>query len=129
MFSIAFRHLILVGGDALVINVTTCYWLENEIMSMCSSNKYVIMSGDVNARTGKLTDYVKLDNYFSDMFDFDDEIANFFDKTEMLENLNIPLTSRDYEGDCRTSVAMRFICNLLPRFGITFCHENGSCQT
>ena len=26
------------------------------------------------------------------MFDFDDEIANFFDKTEMLENLNIPLT-------------------------------------
>ena len=66
--------------------------LENEIMLMCSSNKYVIISGDVNARTRKLTDYVKLDHYFSDMFDFDDEIANFFDKTEMLENLNIPLT-------------------------------------
>ena len=61
-------------------------------MSMCSSNKYVIISGDVNARTGKLTDYVKLDHYFSDMFDFDDEIANFINKTEMLENLNIPLT-------------------------------------
>ena len=38
--------------------------LENEIMSMCSSNKYVIISGDVNARTGKLTDYVKLDHFF-----------------------------------------------------------------
>ena len=25
-------------------------------------------------------------------------------------------------------VAMLFICNLLPRFGIIFCPENGRCQ-
>ena len=31
------------------------------------------------------------------MFDFDDDVANFFDKTEILESLNIPLerSSRD----------------------------------
>lgn len=65
--------------------------LENEIMSVCSSNKYVIISGDMNARTAKLPDYVTLDQYISDMFDFDDDVANFFDKTETLKNLNIPL--------------------------------------
>ena len=65
--------------------------LENEIMSVCSSNKYVTISGDINARTAKLPDYVKLDQYISDQFDFDDDIANFFDKTEILKNLNIPV--------------------------------------
>ena len=39
--------------------------LENEIMSVCSSSKYVVISGDINARTAKLQDYIKLDQYFS----------------------------------------------------------------
>ena len=65
--------------------------LENEIMSVCSSNKYVTISGDINARTAKLPDYVELDQYISEQFDFDDDIANFFDKTEILKNLNIPV--------------------------------------
>ena len=71
--------------------------LQNELMSVCSSNKYVVISGDINARTAKLQDYVTLDQYFSDMFHFDDDVANFFDKTEILESLNIPLerSSRD----------------------------------
>ena len=54
--------------------------LENEIMSVCSSKKYVIISGDINAGTAKLQDYVKLDQYFSDMFDFDAELV----KTKVL---------------------------------------------
>ena len=37
--------------------------LENEIISVCSSNKYVILSGDFNARVGKLSDYIQLDEY------------------------------------------------------------------
>ena len=65
--------------------------LENEIVSVCSLNKYVIISGDINARTKKLPDYLELDQYISDLFDYDDEIANFIDKTELLKNLNIPL--------------------------------------
>ena len=65
--------------------------LENEIMSVCSSNKYVTISGDINARTAKLPDYVELDQYISEQFDFDDDIANFFDKTEILKTLNIPV--------------------------------------
>ena len=35
----------------------------------------------------------------SDLFDFDDSTANFFDKTSLLENLNIPLerASKDHK--------------------------------
>lgn len=51
----------------------------------------MILSGDFNARVGKLSDYIQLDEYLSEMFDFDDELTNFFDKTTILENLNIPL--------------------------------------
>ena len=58
---------------------------------MYISNKCVIISGDINARTAKISDYANLDQYFSDMFDFDDDIAYHFDKTEILEHLNIPL--------------------------------------
>ena len=77
--------------------------LENEIMSMCSSNKYVIISGDINARTGKLTDHVKLDNYFSDLFDFDEDMANLLDKTDILDNLGIPLTRSSMDKKTNTT--------------------------
>ena len=50
--------------------------LENEIVSVCSLNKYVIISGDINARTKKLPDYLELDQYISDLFDYDDEIQD-----------------------------------------------------
>ena len=77
--------------------------LENEIMSMCSSNKYVIISGDINARTGKLTDHVKLDNYFSDLFYFDEDMANLLDKTDILDNLGIPLTRSSMDKKTNTT--------------------------
>ena len=73
---------------------------------MCSSNKYVIISGDVNARTEKLTDHVKLDNYFSDLFDFDEDMANLLDKTDILDNLGIPLT-RSWETLTQTTCPSR----------------------
>ena len=71
--------------------------LENEITSMCSSHKYIFITGDLNARTGILTDYVQLDEFLAEEFELDDETAHFFDKTTILERLKIPLsrTSND----------------------------------
>ena len=65
--------------------------LEGEIMSMCSRNKYMCITGDLNARIGHLKDYVETDEYLSDMFNFDEETTDFFDKSEILVKSGIPL--------------------------------------
>ena len=65
--------------------------LEREITSVCSKNKYVIITGDLNARTAMLKDYTRVDNFFSDIFDFDAETRSFFDKTPILQKYNVPL--------------------------------------
>lgn len=71
--------------------------LESEIMSMCSKYKHVFINGDINGRSSRLCDYTALDNFLSDMFEFDENTSRFFDKTEILENLRVPLerSSRD----------------------------------
>ena len=65
--------------------------LENEITSMCSSYKYVFITGDFNARTSHLNDFTHFDHFVSEMFEFDEDTVNFFDKTNYLDRLNIPL--------------------------------------
>lgn len=65
--------------------------LENEITSICSNHKYVFIAGDFNARTSHLNDFIHLDQFVSDMFEFDEDTVSFFDKTNMLEKLCIPL--------------------------------------
>ncbi|MEW8547682.1 MAG: endonuclease/exonuclease/phosphatase family protein [Candidatus Thiodiazotropha sp.] len=52
--------------------------LENEITSMCSSHKYVYITGDLNARTANLIDYVQLDEFLAEEFELDDETVHFF---------------------------------------------------
>ena len=64
--------------------------LEREITSVCSNNKYVLITGDINARTAKLSDYIRADDFLSDVFDFDNETRSFFDKVNILEQYNIP---------------------------------------
>lgn len=54
--------------------------LENEITSMCSSHKYVFITGDLNARTAIFTDYVQLDDFLAEEFELDDETALFLIK-------------------------------------------------
>ena len=54
---------------------------EGEIMSMCSRNKYVCITGDLNAQIGHSKDYVEMDEYLSHMFNFDEETTDFFDKS------------------------------------------------
>ncbi|MCG8112934.1 MAG: reverse transcriptase domain-containing protein [Candidatus Thiodiazotropha taylori] len=64
--------------------------LEREITSVCSNNKYIYLTGDLNARTARLEDYTRADTFLSDMFDYDTETRSFFDKVSILENYNIP---------------------------------------
>ena len=40
--------------------------LENEILSFSSENKFVLLSGDFNAKTGQLRDYTERDDFLSD---------------------------------------------------------------
>ena len=73
--------------------------LESEIMAQCSNHKYVFINGDINGRTSRLVDFTRLDNFVSDMFEFDNVTASFFDKINTLENLNSPIerASKDHK--------------------------------
>ena len=63
--------------------------LEREITSVCSSYKYVLISGDLSARTAKLKDNTLVDSFNFDTFDFDAETRAFFDKTPILEKYTV----------------------------------------
>ena len=52
--------------------------LENEITSYCNSHKYVLLSGDQNARTSEIKDYTECDMFLADLFDFDADTISFF---------------------------------------------------
>ena len=77
--------------------------LENEIMSLCSNHKYVFITGDINARTARLCDFTRLDPFVVDMFDIDDDIASFFDKTTILEDLGIPFHRVSHDNKTNNS--------------------------
>ena len=64
--------------------------LESEITSFRSENKYVIITGDFNARTSQLRDYTENDEFLSEIFDFDNETIDFFSNVNKLSCLNIP---------------------------------------
>ena len=38
----------------------------------------MFINGDINGRTSRLPDFTRLDNFMSDMLDFDDSVASFF---------------------------------------------------
>ena len=63
--------------------------LEMEIVSKCSTYRYVFLTGDINARTGKLEDFVTADTFLADHFDFDNETLNFYNQAELLQTCNI----------------------------------------
>ena len=43
--------------------------LENEITSFSSKYKYIMLTGDFNARTSELRDYTERDEFLAEMFD------------------------------------------------------------
>lgn len=65
--------------------------LEMEVTSMCSQYSYVILTGDINARTAELRDFTKMDSFLADYFDFESETLEFFDQQAKLRLAGIPL--------------------------------------
>lgn len=73
------------------INDDLLVTFENKISEKCSKHKYVFLTGDTNARTGRLRDYIPIDSYISDYFDIDEDSHAYFNKCSILENLGIML--------------------------------------
>ena len=61
----------------------------------------MFINGDLNSRSSQLPDFTLKDSFVSDMFEFDDSTASFFDKTPVLETMNIPLdrVSKDHKAN------------------------------
>lgn len=58
---------------------------EVEITSMCISNEHVFLLGDMNARVSNKDDFIDADTFLSEYFDFDEEVLNHFNKTDVLD--------------------------------------------
>ena len=96
---------------------------EVEICNMCIQYKYVLLTGDFNARTWIKDDFTTADDFLADHFDFDDTIRNFFNASSVLleNNMNLRRLSHDtvcnYEGN-----ALLEICK-----SNNLCILNGRC--
>ena len=71
--------------------------LEMEITETCSKHKYVVLTGDFNARLSNLPDYTPRDTFLSDLFDFDSQTEHFFNPVSELANYSVTCdrTSKD----------------------------------
>ena len=77
--------------------------LEMEILSICSTHKYVFLTGDINARTGKLQDFITVDTFFADFFEFDNETLNFYNQAELLKNFDISVNRTSCDNVVNTN--------------------------
>ena len=77
----------------------TMIWpcFESEISNMCCLYKNVVLTGDTNAHTAQSPDYILVDDFLADHFDFDESTIDFFNKTDILLNNDFYLnrTSKD----------------------------------
>ena len=67
---------------------------DDEILALkmeiiCSTHKYVFLTGDLNARTGKLQDFITADTFFADFFEYENETLNFYSQAELLKYFDI----------------------------------------
>ena len=63
--------------------------LETEITSMCGQSSFVCLTGDMNARTSTLCDFITADSFIADLFEFDQETLQFYNQAEQLHTLDI----------------------------------------
>ena len=71
------------------LNDDEFYDLETEITSMCSQSSFVCLTGDMNARTATLCDFIMADSFIADLFEFDQDTLRFYNQAEQLHTLNI----------------------------------------
>ena len=54
--------------------------LEEEVMSTCSTNEFVYLTGDFSAQTAILSDFISSARSLDKYLDFDQQIIDFFDQ-------------------------------------------------
>ena len=59
---------------------------ENEVNDMCNSYDNIILAGDTNGHTSNLCDFIESDDFISDLFNFDNEILDFFNQIKNLQS-------------------------------------------
>ena len=64
-------------------------YLEMEITSMCIQSPYSCLTGDMNARSSNLCDFITADSTIADSMNFDQETLSFFNQAEELVKLNV----------------------------------------
>ena len=77
--------------------------LEMEILSISSPHKYVFLTGNINARTGKLQDFITVDTFFADFFEFENETLNFYNQAELLKNFDISVNRTSCDNVVNTN--------------------------
>ena len=77
--------------------------LENEITSFSSKYKYIMLTGDFNARTSELRDYTERDEFLAEMFDFDAETIYIFSKASQLEDYSVPIERKSKDKHINNS--------------------------
>lgn len=71
------------------LNDNEYFNLETEITSMCGRSSYICLTGDMNARTASLCDFITTDSFIADLMDFDEDTLSFYNQAEQLNSLNI----------------------------------------
>ena len=71
------------------LNEDELFCLETEITSMCAKSPFICITGDMNARTADMCDFIIADNFIADLMDFDDDTLSFYNQAEQLDTLNV----------------------------------------
>jgi hypothetical protein len=91
--------------------------IENEMFNLVKNGEHVSLLGDFNAKSGKLSDYVKPDEELLDIFDLyeDIDLISYMYDYENLLRANIPLDRKSLCTGKPTTfpVHFRVICNCL----------------
>ena len=62
---------------------------EVEISNMSILHKYVFLTGDFNARTQTLDDFMDADDFLAKHFDFDESMQDFYNASSVLSQVNM----------------------------------------
>ena len=82
--------------------------MEQEIVDFCCMYPYVFLTGDTNAHTATLPDFIEADQFLPDYFDFDSELLNYFDAYKNLSEVKLPLI-RSSKDDKKNQVGYKLL--------------------
>lgn len=51
---------------------------------MCAQSLYICLTGDMNARTATLCDFITADSFIADLMDFDQDTLMYYNQAEQL---------------------------------------------